>query len=191
MDDHRSFAEALTFAVGRIDDIEALNCAYSVEDALVAVHAEQPDVVIIDWQLRGVDGVEGTRRIKSARPNTAVILVTGHAAPGLERVATLAGASAVLPKESPIADIVDAVRRCAGREPSSATGSVGRHALTPREIEVLSLLASGKDTPTIAAELYLSVHTVRGYVKDLCRKFSAHSQLELVATARQAGLLRT
>ncbi len=61
--------------------------------------------------------------------------------------------------------------------------------LSPREAEVLWLLAKGRNTPMIAADLFLSVHTVRGYVKALSVKLGAHSRLELIARARQQGLL--
>lgn len=192
VDDHRSYAEALSFALARADGIESLDCAFSVHDAMARVQAEEPDVVILDWQLPDTDGVEGIGRIKALRPSTTIILISGHAATNLERLATSAGASAVLPKESSIADIVSTVRRCASGEIIVASSrSAGPHqlTLTPRETEILWLLAKGKDAPRIASELFISVHTVRGYVKDLRRKFSARSQLEVVALAREQGLL--
>lgn len=192
VDDHRSYAEALSFALARIDGIESLGCAFSVADAIARVQADRPDVVILDWQLPDTDGVEGIGRIKALRPSTTIILISGHAATSLERLATSAGASAVLPKESSIADIASTIRRCALGEVISASSrstSPSQVTLTPRETEILWLLARGKDAPRIASELFISVHTVRGYVKDLRIKFSARSQLEVVALAREQGLL--
>lgn len=193
VDDHRSYAEALGMALARAEGIECVGTVNSVVDATAQVNSWPPDVVILDWQMPDTDGVEGIGRIKAIDPSIAVILISGHAAPGLERLAASAGAAAVLPKESSIADIVSAVRRCASGEiltsAKSADAGGSQVSLTQRETEILWLLARGKDAPHIASELFLSVHTVRSYVKELRRKFSAGSQLEVVANARQQGLL--
>lgn len=197
VDDHRSYAEALSLAISIEPGFESVGSVPDVGSAVDRVLADPPDVVVIDWQLPGVDGVEGIRRILVANPRVKLVMITGHADAGLRRSAAPAGASAFLAKESSIAEIVQAIRdavtgdatidldpaadpdRAAQRQPS----------LTPREIEVLYLLAKGRDTPTIAAALFLSVHTVRGYVKEVLRKLGAHSQLEAVAIARRSGLL--
>ena len=195
VDDHRSYAEALSLAISIEPGFESIGAVPDVESAIQAVLAERPDVVVIDWQLPLVDGVEGIRRILVADPRVKLVMITGHADASLRKLSALAGASAFLAKESSIAEIVQAVR-------DSVTGdafidvttdanvdTVSALSLTPREIEVLYLLAKGRDTPTIAASLFLSVHTVRGYVKEVLRKLGAHSQLEAVAVARRAGLL--
>lgn len=195
VDDHRSYAEALSLAISIEPGFESIGSVPDVESAIQAVLAERPDVVVIDWQLPLVDGVEGIRRILVADPRVKLVMITGHADASLRKLSALAGASAFLAKESSIAEIVQAVR-------DSVTGdafidvttdanvdTVSALSLTPREIEVLYLLAKGRDTPTIAASLFLSVHTVRGYVKEVLRKLGAHSQLEAVAVARRAGLL--
>lgn len=193
VDDHRSYAEALSFALARVHGIESLGCAFTVDQAVARVQKDEPSIVLLDWQLPDVDGVEGIGRIKAMRPSTNVILVSGHASDRLDRLATAAGASAVLPKESSIADIVSTMKRCATGEvitnTDSPTEAESKPALTPREAEVLWLLAKGKDAPHIAAELFISVHTVRGYIKDLRQKFGATSQLQVVAEARAQGLL--
>jgi DNA-binding NarL/FixJ family response regulator len=193
VDDHRSYAEALSFALARTEGIESIGCAFSVDEAIERVRQDQPDVVLLDWQLPDVDGVEGIGRIRAVRSATKIILISGHAAGNLERLATSAGASALLPKESSIADIVSTVRRCAkGEVITTATSTIPpeqRVALTRRETEILWLLAKGKDAPRIASELFISVHTVRGYIKDLRRKFAATSQLQVIALARAQGLL--
>jgi DNA-binding NarL/FixJ family response regulator len=195
VDDHRSYAEALSLAISIEPGFESIGSVPDVESAIQVVLADRPDVVVIDWQLPLIDGVEGIRRILVADPRVKLVMITGHADSSLRKLSALAGASAFLAKESSIAEIVQAVR-------DSVTGdafidvstdanadTVSALSLTPREIEVLYLLAKGRDTPTIAAALFLSVHTVRGYVKEVLRKLGAHSQLEAVAVARRAGLL--
>ena len=194
IDDHRSYAEALSLALSLEQGIETIGHAPDVPSAVQMILAERPDVVIIDWQLPDVDGIEGVRRILVADPRVKLVMITGHTNRGLQRLAGLAGASAVLPKEASVAEIVRTVRAAAVGEQLidvDAEDEAGQPtpSLTPREAEVLYLLAKGKDTPAIANTLYLSIHTVRGYVKEVLRKLGAHSQLEAVAIARRDGLL--
>ena len=195
VDDHRSYAEALSLAISIEPGFESVGSVADVESAVQAVFAERPDVVIIDWQLPLVDGVEGIRRVLVADPRVKLVMITGHADASLRWLSALAGASAFLAKESSIAEILQAVRDAVSGESfidissDANDDTVSALSLTPREIEVLYLLAKGRDTPTIAAALFLSVHTVRGYVKEVLRKLGAHSQLEAVAIARRAGLL--
>lgn len=194
IDDHRSYAEALCLAMSLEEGIESVGHTPDVQSAMRAVLADRPDVVVIDWQLPEIDGVEGVRRILVADPRVKLVMITGHMNRGLQRLAGLAGASAVLPKETSVAEIVRCVRAVAAGEvlidaTDDDDAEDPQPNLTPREAEVLYLLAKGKDTPAIAATLFLSIHTVRGYVKEVLRKLGAHSQLEAVAIARRDGLL--
>lgn len=194
IDDHRSYAEALCLAMSLEAGITAVGNVPDVQSGVEIVVSDRIDVVVIDWQLPDVDGVEGIRRILVADPRVRLVMITGHMNRGLQRLAGLAGASAVLPKESSIADILASVRAAATGEvtiDTSVPDDDGEQlvSLTPREAEVLYLLAKGRDTPAIAANLFLSIHTVRGYVKEVLRKLGAHSQLEAVAIARRDGLL--
>lgn len=194
IDDHRSYAEALCLAMSLEEGIESVGHTPDVQSAMRAVLADRPDVVVIDWQLPEIDGVEGVRRILVADPRVKLVMITGHMNRGLQRLAGLAGASAVLPKETSVAEIVRCVRAVAAGEvlvdvTEDDDAEDPQPNLTPREAEVLYLLAKGKDTPAIAAALFLSIHTVRGYVKEVLRKLGAHSQLEAVAIARRDGLL--
>jgi DNA-binding NarL/FixJ family response regulator len=195
IDDHRSYAEALSLALSRTEGIAAVRPFVSFHEAMSAMNPETPDVVLLDWQLPDVDGTQAIRSIRSAHPETAVALISGHADAELARISLRAGAAFVLPKEASVGEIVDAIRRSARGERQVAAVGDGPDddeiSLSPREAEVLHLLAAGKDVPQIARELVLSVHTIRGYVKDLRLKFSAHTQLELVAIARRRGLLTT
>jgi len=195
IDDHRSYAEALSLAVSLEPGFQSVGHAPDVRSGLDRVLEEHPDVVVIDWQLPDIDGIEGVRRILVADPRVKLVMITGHSERGLERLAGMAGATAFLPKESSIAEIIQKVRESAAGETSieiTDSGDVhapGAPSLTPREVEVLYMLARGRDPQAIASELFLSVHTIRGYVKEVLRKLGAHSQLEAVAIARRSGLL--
>ena len=190
VDDHRSYAEALALALSTTAEVIPVGSASSVADALPLLLSLKPDVVVLDWQLPDTDGIEGMARMRAMHPDAVFVIVSGHAA-YIEQLARSAGAAAVLPKESSIAAIADAIVRCANGEhawpvyiPDDDTVT-----LTPREAEVLWLLAKGRDAQRIADDLFLSVHTVRGYIKDLRQKFRARSQLEVVAAARAQRLL--
>ena len=193
VDDHRSYAEAVSLALARHDDIANVQPFTSFSDAMSSIHREPPDVVLLDWQLPDVDGTQAIRAIRAARPQTAIVLVSGHTDAELIRVALQAGAAFVLPKEASVGEIIAAIRSSSRGDrqpvPASNEPADSRIALSPREAEVLWMLSTGKDVTQISGELFLSVHTVRGYVKDLRTKFSAHSQLELVAIARRRGVL--
>lgn len=196
IDDHRSYAEAISLALARADGIEAVKPYTSFQDAMASLHRDRPDVVVLDWQLPDVEGTEALATLRATRPDTPVVLVSGHADAELTRRAIRAGASFVLPKESSVGDIASSLRRAARGERDERIDVSGAPAspsddpnLSPREAEVLWMLSSGKDVPQIARELFLSVHTVRGYVKDLRYKFDVHSQLELVAVARRRRIL--
>ena len=196
IDDHRSFGEALSIALDIEPGIESLGQCVSVQAGLELVMDERPNVVIIDWQMDGIDGIEGIRRIRVADRNVKLIMITGHAEPALRRMALTAGAVAVLPKDTTLSEIAQYVRAvAAGKvfdeqelEPEQRT-SAPTVRLSPREVEVLWLLSKGKDTLTIASTLFLSVHTVRSYTRDLLQKLGAHSQLEAIAIARRTGMI--
>jgi DNA-binding NarL/FixJ family response regulator len=196
IDDHRSFGEALSIALDIEPGIESLGQCISVQAGLDLVMDERPNVVIIDWQMDGIDGIEGIRRIRVADRNVKLIMITGHADPALRRMALTAGAAAVLPKDTTLSEIATYVRAvAAGKvfdepdEESEDRAAAPTVRLSPREVEVLWLLSKGKDTPTIAATLFLSVHTVRSYTRDLLQKLGAHSQLEAIAIARRTGMI--
>ena len=87
IDDHRSFGEALSIALDIEPGIESLGQCISVQAGLELVMDERPNVVIIDWQMDGIDGIEGIRRIRVADRNVKLIMITGHADPALRRMA--------------------------------------------------------------------------------------------------------
>lgn len=184
VDDHLAFAEALSLALRFEDGIDTVGCVGSIGEAVHSLTGAPVDVVVLDWQLPDMDGIAGIPRIKSARPDAEVVMITAHASAALRALAMNAGAAAFLPKQSSIQEIVDTVRACVPPVPVDHS-----KALTRRELDVLQLLADGKDVSAIAHQLFLSINTVRGYVKDIRRKLDAKSQLEAVVNAQRQGLL--
>lgn len=218
VEDQHALASALEIAIGAQPDLECVGAAGTVDEALKRMTSHVPDVVLMDLQLPGSDGIEGTKRIKAAYPQVSVLILTASATAGQLAAAAAAGAAGFLTKESSFPDILDAIRNPVGGklviesttlralidELSAAEmePGVGRAApatrpgheqdwarLTAREREVLALMGEGCDPKAIAGRLVVSLHTARGHVKSVMMKLGAHSQLEAVVIATRSGLL--
>jgi len=207
VDDHPVFAEALALAIDATDRLTCVGVAQLEADALRLVDQAAPDVAVVDVLLDGADGLALTRMLRARHAPPRVLVLTGQApsAP-LVRAACEAGASALLPKATSLGVVVSTIPSltddcftvdrktvalvCAPAVAGHAV--VGRRSggtLTGRERDILSLLVSGVDLQTAAVRLGITVNTARGYVKNLYRKLGVHNQLELLAVARERGLL--
>jgi len=203
VDDHRTFAELLARALSGEPDLECVGDTQSAHGARLQVDLLHPDVVVTDVDLGpdAEDGIALTQSLTAACPHLLVVVLSALADKDLVRRAAAAGAVGVVPKDGSVAELLDVLRRVRRGDlvlhpelmSSLLTGggpSRDPAALTPREHDVLELLAAGLDTRTIARELSISVHTCRGYVKSLLVKLDAHTQLEAVVTASRLGLTR-
>ncbi|MBM6398921.1 response regulator transcription factor [Phycicoccus sonneratiae] len=204
VDDHRTFTDLLGRAIAAEADLEWLGAAHTVEDAVARTRALRPDAVVMDVQVGDGDGLEATTALLALFPDLRVVVLTAFATQSLLQRAMDAGASALLPKDGTLEDLLDALRDTTGegfrvhpallRRLLELQGGAARPEetvrLTAREDEVLHLLAEGLDPGSIARRLGISRHTSRGYVAALLTKLDAHSQLEAVAVARRRGLLR-
>jgi DNA-binding NarL/FixJ family response regulator len=206
VDDHRTFAEMLCIAL-QAGGMEVVGTAHSAAQAVAMAEDLQPDVVVMDIQMPGrEDGLSATRRLRQVAPDAVVAVVTAHRDPGWVVRATQAGASAFIPKDGSLAEMIDVLTRVRNGQmlvaPStfSATPTIGsapgqvdqpRPHLTRREQEVLDCLGRGMQVKSIARVLGITVETCRGYVKSLHTKLGASSQLEAVVKAQELGLLST
>jgi len=208
IDDHRSFGEALGLAISLQEDLSCVGEAGTLAAGLDLLARFTPDVVVLDMHLPDGDGVEAIAAIKARRPETRVVMLTGHADITALSRAAAAGASSFLPKETSMQGILAAIRdphhgrllvqgdEVAAMVERSAGSGVTRPAvdpldsgLTARELDVLRLLGRGYTTRAVAEELFISVNTARGYIKDLLPKLGAHSQLEAVTVGIRRGLI--
>jgi DNA-binding NarL/FixJ family response regulator len=181
--------------------MEVIGVVTRGDEAIAAAVALAPDVVLMDYQLPDQDGVAATRALKAAAPNVAVVLLTASNEPSIVVEALAAGASGYVTKHKPLTDIIDAVRAAAVGEsvvssdmlvhllPRLSGPAPKEHDLTPRESEVLALVADGVSNDEIAAQLFISRNTVRNHVQNLFAKLGVHSRLDAVLTASKAGLL--
>jgi DNA-binding NarL/FixJ family response regulator len=197
VDDHEMVAHSLRAILEQEADIEVVAVSSSVADALVDVAEARPDVILMDYYLSDGDGVTAAARIKQDHPEIRVILLTGSDDPLALQRAVDAGCVGFLDKAGPLDELAAAVRVAAAGHVVIAAQDLAQllpgrgksAALTKRERQILHLVAEGMTNQVIAAELVLSVHTVRTHVQTVLNKLGAHSKLEAVAIAKRRRLL--
>ncbi len=206
VDDHEIVRAGLRMLFLAEPDIAIVGEVNSGEAAIEAVRTLNPDVVIMDIAMPGMGGIEATRRIKEASPDTAVLALTMHEDEQYFFQMLNAGASGYVPKRAAADDLVSAIRVVSQGNvflyPSlarllvtdyvqrEATGQTGdREPLTPREREVLTMIAEGKTNREIAEALVISIKTVDRHRENIMHKLNLHSRVELVKYAIEKGLI--
>jgi DNA-binding NarL/FixJ family response regulator len=202
VDDHPVISEGLARILSAEADIELAGSASNVVDALAMVERHRPHVVLMDYLLPDGNGVEATKNILKRWPETKILMMSGSGVSDVHILAFEAGCVGFLAKNRPWGEVVDAVRAASRGESviraddfTDLLSRIGHTTnepckrLTTREIDVLRLLAVGRTTPAIAAELFLSTHTVRNHVSNILSKLDAHSKLEAVAVAVRDGVI--
>jgi two-component system response regulator NreC len=209
VDDHEVVRGGLRMLLENEPDLVILGEANTGEQALDLVEKLHPDVVIMDITLPDISGIEATRRIKESYPAVAVVALTIHEDQQYFFEMLQAGASGYVPKRAAPDDLITAIRAAHRGEmyvyPSLAKLLVGdflsrssgeddaketMSGLTPREQEVLSLLAEGRTNDEIAGLLTISAHTVARHRENLMGKLGLHSRSELVKYAIRKGLIK-
>jgi NarL family two-component system response regulator LiaR len=209
-DDHRSFGEALQIALDNEDDLTVIEVVTSGESAIESAQVQHPDVLLMDVQMPGVDGLEATRRIRRESSETKVILLSGYDDDVVLARAVEAGARGFLQKTQAVSDLADAIRRAFRGEPLHAVSEVelslarfrmqrrtdGELAhrverLTPRELEILQRVAAGEASIDIANELGMSRHTLRTHIQNVLTKLGVHSKTDAVVAAIRFGKVKT
>jgi DNA-binding NarL/FixJ family response regulator len=197
VDDHQMVSQSLRMILEQEPDIEVVAAAGSVADAIAAAGAHRPDVILMDYYLPDGDGLTAAAQITAKDPSIKIILLTGSDDPHTLGRAVEAGCLGYLDKVGSLEDLAPALRAAAaGHVVISAEhlaqllpSASGPGALTKREREILYLAAEGRTNQAIAAELVLSVHTVRTHVQTILAKLGAHSKLEAVSIAKRRRLL--
>ncbi len=194
-DDQALVRGALSALLGLEPDLEVVAEVGSGDAVVDAVLRHEPDVALLDVEMPGLDGISATAEVRRARPETRVLIVTTFGRPGYLRRALQAGASGFVVKDTPAAQLADAVRRVhAGLrvvDPDLATDSLvaGESPLTARETEVLRAARDGSSVAVIARRLFLSEGTVRNHLSAAIGKTGAANRAEAVLVADGHGWL--
>jgi DNA-binding NarL/FixJ family response regulator len=205
VDDHRLMREGLRKILESTPGIEVVGEAEDGRSALAAVAEENPEIVVMDVGMAGMNGIDATQRLRKEHPEVKVVALSTHADKRYVRNMIRAGASAYVLKESASEDLLRAVRAAAQGEhylSPQITGSLLESWTTPmvpestsvyeilgaREREVLRLLAEGKTSKEIATQLGLSIKTVETHRRNITQKVGIHSIAELTKYAVLEGL---
>jgi DNA-binding NarL/FixJ family response regulator len=203
-DDHVAFRGGLRAALETAADIEVVGEAASGEEAVSRTARLQPDVVLMDVNMPGIDGIEATRRIVDASPHVAVLVLTMHDDDDTVFAAVRAGARGYLLKGAQRAELLRAIRSVVAGEAIFGPGVARRLVdffarpaspadtafpeLTAREREILDLIAAGRSNTEITESLVLSPKTVRNHVSNIFSKLQVRDRAEAIVRAREAGL---
>ncbi len=208
VDDQAIVRDGLVTVLSLVPDLEVVGEATDGAEAVAMVAADPPDVVLMDLRMPGTDGPTATAAITAAHPGVAVLVLTTYADDESIVGALRAGARGYLTKDAGRAELATAVRavatgqttfdagvgarlvaRLAGGGHAATPSDEGRRtglrdrfpALTPREADVLERIADGRTNPEIAAELFLTVPTVKSYVNQVFAKLGVRTRAEAVA----------
>ena len=190
LDDHRAFGDALALALNSSGEFECVGVARDTASCLDLVVTTRPDVLVIDYRLVDGDGLDCARRLAEAGMQTRLVMLSGHASVDLHAQARAAGVAWFVSKDTPLTEVLGVIKSAAVNRPAVCSlAGQERVSLSPRQRDTLELMGDGHPPAEIARRLYVSIHTSRGYVKDVLKLMGASSQLEAVAIALRLGYL--
>ncbi|GBL45559.1 DNA-binding response regulator, LuxR family [Sulfuriferula multivorans] len=206
VDDHKLLREALRYLLNMEEDIEVVGEAGNARDALDVAARVDPNIVIMDISMPGMDGIEATRQLIAQQPGVKVIALSGHSEWDFVDEMLNAGASGYVSKAAPGNELLNAIRAVQRNEPyfcpevlMMLMTSMGKaevreeldnsSILTSRERDVLRLLAQGKRSSEIADVLYIAVSTVDVHRRNIMNKLDLHNVAELTQYAIRAGYI--
>ncbi|WP_245647153.1 response regulator transcription factor [Microtetraspora niveoalba] len=194
-EDQTMFRGAMAALLSLEPGFEVVGDVARGDQVVGACEALRPDVALLDIEMPGIDGLEAARRLRTAVPETKVVIVTTFGRPGYLHAALAAGARGFLIKDTPIEQLSAAIRKVADGgqaiDPALAVAALseGASPLTPREKDVLAAARGHGTIADIARGLHLSSGTVRNHLSAAIQKLGARTRAEAVETAEGKGWL--
>jgi DNA-binding NarL/FixJ family response regulator len=199
VDDHELIRQGLRRAFERSGEFEVTGEAGSIAEAIEIVAATTPDVVVMDVRLPDGSGLDATRKLRALRSDLGIVVLTMYAGDEQLFGALEAGASAFVPKDAPADDVVAAARHAAvsprAFTASDLAGAMQRRLtptgpqLSPREREVLGLLADGLGVAQISKQLFISESTTKTHISKVYEKLGAANRAQALMTAMRLRLI--
>ncbi len=204
-DDQASVRQGLVLLLDSVPDIEVVGAAADGEQALDLVAEHQPDAILLDLHMPVLDGIGAIRRLTAEHPGVAIVVLTTYADDGSVLDALRAGARSYLTKDADYTDIAQALHAAAGgltvfdprvhatllaataASPGSgaAAGAPLPDGLTQREAEILGMIARGMTNPEIAAQLFLSNHTIKTHISRIFAKTGSRDRAAAIGYAHR------
>ena len=205
VDDHPIVLQGLRHLFERHDEFEVLACCPDGESAIAAVRSDKPDVLVLDLRMPGPNGLDVLRTLFNEQAGCRTVLLTAAISDDQVLEAVKLGAAGLVLKESAPETLLECVRKVHAGEQWIDRDSVTRalstvldreaaekeasHTLTPREIEIVRMVAHGLRNRAIAERLSISEGTVKVHLHNIYEKFGVDGRLELLLAAQQKGLI--
>lgn len=204
-DDHPLVRSGLRALLAATEDMEVVGEAATGEEAVMLAASLQPDVIVMDLRMPGINGIEATRRIVQAHPQMRILVVTLFEDDDSVFAALRAGARGYILKDANEVEVVRAIRAVSSGDaifsatiaqrlldffasPRPAQAVLPFPDLTDREREILTLIAQGRRNAEIAQSLVISTKTVRNYISSIFSKLQVADRAQAIIRAREAGL---
>jgi DNA-binding NarL/FixJ family response regulator len=196
VDDHPLLRDGISALIGNQTDMELVAEAATGREALALFRTHRPDITLMDLQMPEMSGIDAIGAIRSEFPDARIIMLTTHAGDVQVSRALKAGARAYLLKGLLRKELLETIRAVfAGQKRVSAeiAAEIAEHAtddaLTPREVDVLRLVARGNANKAIAAQLSLTEETVKSHIRNILAKLGANDRTHAVAIGLKRGII--
>jgi DNA-binding NarL/FixJ family response regulator len=197
VDDHEVVREGLRLSLSRAPHIRVVGEAADGASAVALAQRRRPNVVIMDVRMPGMDGLAATKEITDTVPESAVLIFTAYSERSLLGRGLESGARGYILKEAPHQTLLRAIEKVAAGEgyvdpalmPQFLAGRDQSEMLTPREREILQLLADGLSNGDVAERLFISQETVKSHVRHILTKLEADTRTQAVAIALREAMI--
>jgi DNA-binding NarL/FixJ family response regulator len=197
VDDHEVVREGLRLSLSRAANIRVIGEAADGANAIALAERRRPDVVIMDVRMPGMDGLEATKELTQKIPDISVLIFTAFSERSLLARGLESGAKGYILKEAPHETLLRAIEKVSKGEgyvdpalmPTFLSGKDREDMLTPREREILQLLADGMSNADVARKLFISPETVKSHVRHILTKLEADTRTHAVAIALREAII--